>query len=240
MFKSIKENEYVKKFLELWNVPRYRSLIILCIYIIFFALVIASIRGQNSNIINSPNANKVDIMEQYKKMNNYQYRVTIKNEAEQTLIGRVYENKQLIMFNENNYYYNNVYLYKAEEKIYTQTIENLLEFEVWRFSPSFINDLIEKGNFESKTEYADGIVANTYLVNVADFIKLYFGDDTDSNDNISVTIYKNDERVSKVELNLTSIYSQNQFANSYDYKVIIEYELINQIGPIVVNVESSD
>lgn len=240
MFKSVKENEYVKKFLELWNIPRYRSLIILCIYIIFFVLVIASVRSQNSGTLNSANTSKVDIMEEYKEMNNYQYRVTVKNEVEQTLIGRVYENKQLIIFNENNYYYNNVYLYKAEENIYKQTTENLLEFEVWRFSPLFINDLIENGKFESKTEYSDGIVAHTYLVDVADFIKLYFGADTESSDNISVTIYKNKERVTKVELDLTSIYRQNQFNNSYDYKIIIEYELINQMGPIAVNIESSD
>ena len=240
MFKSIKENEYVKKIIELWNVPRYRSLIILGIYIVFFTFVIASIKAQKSSIINSSNINKVDIMEEYETMNNYQHTITIKNQIEDILIGRVYDNKQVITFNDNNYYYNNVYLYKQEKNVYKQTNDKLLAFEVWRFTPSFVSKLIQRGKLESKTEYTDGIIANTYLVNVADFIKLHFGDDIETRDNISLTVYKNNERVTKVKLDLTSVYHQNQFANSYDYEVIIEYRLINQISPITVNIESSD
>ena len=237
MFKNIRENDYVKKFVELWNNPRYRSIIILVVYIIFFAFVIASI---NSSRPTTSGTNKVDIRSSYAQMNNYRYQATIKNESEQKIVGRVADNKQIIVFDETNYYYNNVYLYKQEEKIYKQTDEQLLDFEIWRMTPTFINSLIEKGSFESKTEYANGEVANTYLVNVDNFIELYFGDEAETEETISVTLHQNNERVLKVELDLTPIYHQQQFSNQYDYEVTIEYDMIEQINPIVVNVESSD
>ena len=243
MFKGIKENEYVKKILEFWNIPRYRSLIKLGIYIIFFTLVIVSIKNQDDIIVNSNDTNKGGIMETYKKMDNYQYRATIQSDVSRTLVGRVYENRQLIIFNDNNYYYNNVNLYKREEgthDVYLETQEKLLEFEVWRFNPIFINALIERGQFESKTEYADGIIASTYLVDLADFVELYFGDKDDFEEDIIITMYQDNEMVTKVELDLTPIYQQGQFVNSSYYKVTIEYEQINQIIPITVNIESSD
>jgi len=236
MFKNIRENDYVKKFVELWNTPRYRSIIILALYIIFFAFVIASINSSRST---TSGTNKVDIRSAYAQMHNYRYQANIKNETEQILVGRVNDNKQLITFNESNYYYNNVHLYKQEESVYKQTNEQLLDFEIWRMTPSFIDSLIEKGSFESKTEYADGEIANTYLVNVADFIELYFGDETESEEVIRVTLHQNNERILKVELDLTAIYHQQQFAK-YDYIVIIEYDMIEQITPIVVNIESGD
>ena len=233
MFEKIKENEYVQKFIELWEIPRYRSLIKLGIYIIFFAFVIASINTNSTNDLTPTNTNKVDVMEAYEEMSNYQYRVTTKNEIEN-------EDKQIITFNDNSYYYNNINLYKRENDVYKLSNDNLSEFAVWRFSPSFITNLIQKGEFESKTEYADGIIANTYLIKVEDFLMAYYNTVTTDDRTFKLTIYQSEKQVTKVELDITNIYNMSQYANSYDYEVTLEYSLINQIGPIIVNVESSD
>ena len=144
------------------------------------------------------------------------------------------------MFGKNNYYYNNVHIYKREEDIYKKTEEQLLDFEVWRITPKFIDSLIEKGTFESKTQYADGEVANTYLVNISDFIKLYFGDEIETTEVMSVNLRQNDERVLSAELDLTAIYHQQDVSNQHDYIVKIEYDMIDAIKPIIVNVEGSD
>lgn len=239
MFKNISGNEYVKKIIELWNNPRYRSLLVLGLYVIFFAVIIASINSSTPNISNNSN-NKIDIIGTYKKMDNYRYKAIIKNENEEILIGDVYENKHKITYDNNSYYYNNVYLYKQEENKYKVFNDKLFEFEIWRLTPSLINDLKQKGNFESKTEYTDGKVANTYKISVVDFIKMYFGDDTEGDGFISLTLHEDSERIIKVELDLTPVYKQNQFANQYDYKVTIEYDMINQISPIIVDLESSE
>ena len=52
--------------------------------------------------------------------------------------------------------------------------------------------------------------------------------------------YQDKEQIIKVELDLTHIYRMQEFSNSSDYKVILEYSLIGEISPIVVNIESSD
>ena len=69
MFNRIKENGYVQKFLEIWSNPRYRSLIILGLYAIFFIFVIVYIRSLNNN---SMKVEKVDTVQEYKSMDNYQ------------------------------------------------------------------------------------------------------------------------------------------------------------------------
>lgn len=238
MFKSIKENEYVKKIIELWNNPRYRSILILGLYIIFFAVIIASIKSKQS--FSPIDTTKKDVMEVYQEMNNYKYNATIESESMQTLIGHVYNDRQIITFNGNNYYYNSVYLYKQEENIYTQISGQLLEFEIWRITPKLIGSLVENGTFESKTEYADGKVSNTYLVNASDFIELYFGDKTETDDLITVTLLQDSKSIIKAELDLTTIYHQQQISNQHDYMVVIEYSMIDEINPIIVNVESSE
>ena len=239
MFEKIKENEYVQKILELWNIPRYRSLIILFIYFIFFAFVIASINTNSSLNTNSNNI-KVNVMEKYIQMDNYQYNATIKNETEINLIGKVNKDKQIIMFNNDTYYYNNINLYKNKANLYIKTDDNLLDFEVWRFSPLFINNLIKKGKLESKTEYTDGTNSKTYLVQIKDFLKAYNNVVTDDTRTFEIIIYQNEKQITKVELELTDIYNMGEYSNSYDYEVILEYSLVDEIGPIIVNVESSD
>ena len=230
-----KNNEYVQKFLELWNVPRYRSLIKLCIYFIFFMVVIASIN--TSSKVSTKNE-KVDIMEEYKNLTEYQYTATIKNEVVESYVGYTYNNKHLILFNEDNYYYENE-LYKEYEEEYKKIDDNLFYFDVWKFMPSFVSSLIQKGKLDSKTEYADGSTAEAHLVSVSDFISLYSDEITIDDRNISITIHKNEDKVKKVELDLTNIYNQGEYSNHFDYKVTIEYVSF-EVKPINVNLESSD
>ena len=230
-----KNNEYIQKFLELWNIPRYRSLIKLSIYFIFFLVVIASINTSNTNHYVEP---KVDVMEEYKKLTSYHYTATIKNEIVESYVGYTYNNKHLILFNEDNYYYEDD-LYKEYEDGYQKLDNALFDFDIWKFTPSFISSLIQKGEFSSKTEYVDGSTSNTYLVSGSDFISLYFNDVTNSSENISITIYKNEDKVKKVELDLTNIYNLKEFSNAFDYKVTIEYVSFD-VKPIMVDLESSD
>jgi len=238
MFDRIKKNENVKKFLELWNVPRYRSLIILFMYVIFFAFVISSIN--TDNIGEYEEHEKIDVIEEYKHMDSYRYFVTVKNDVEKKLTIDTNKNDQIITFNDEKYYYNGIKLYKNEEDSYKKTDSNLLEFEVWRFTPLFINNLIEKGIFDSKTEYADGTFANTYLVKIEDFIKAYYNAETNDTRTFELTVYQDEKQVNKIKLDLTNVYNMNQNANNYDYIVTLEYSLIGKISPIIVKIESSD
>ena len=238
MFKNIKENEYVKKIIELWHIPRYRSLLVLGIYIVFFMIVIALI--DISKPVNLNDKPKVNVLDVYSSMESYKYKAIIENEKTETLTGKVYVSDQIINFNEENYYYNNIYLYKQDGEVYKKVSEKVLDFEIWRMTPPIIRALVKKGKFDSKTEYSDGIIANTYLVSVSDFVKLYYVEDTENYESIKITLYENKNNILKVYLDLTNVYKHSQDANNYDYEVTIEYELIDVMNPIDVEIESSD
>lgn len=237
MFNKVRENVYIRKFLELWNIPRYRSLLILGLYAIFFMIIIASIKTKND--FSDYSTTQKDAMEEYRIMDNYEYIATITNEDTKILIGKVYKEKQIILFDNDNYYFDGV-MYKKDDS-YIKIEDKLLEFDVWKMTPLFISNLVEKGSLDYKTEYSDETISKTYKIDIKEFIKLYFSDDTDSsNTYISVTIYENQTRVTKVELDLSSIYHMKQYANAYDYKITLEYDSINALAPIVVDLESSD
>lgn len=233
MFNRIKENGYVQKFLEIWNNPRYRSLIILGLYAIFFIFVIAYIRSLNNN---SMKVEKVDTVQEYKSMDNYQYRATIKNEDVKTLIGKVDKQNQILTYNNSDYYIVNDKIYTKEDK-YIELEDKLLDFDIWKFNPKFISELLEKGEVNSKTEFTDGTNAKSYLVKVSDFIKLYFGDETEDDRFVNVTVYQSSTQITKVELDITNIYNMGQYANSSNYIITLEYEFVGQISPIVIEIE---
>lgn len=238
MFKSIKENVYVQKFLELWEVPRYRALIKLGLYIIFFIFVITLIRTQDNNISKNP-VTKINIMENFKNMNNYQYKAIINNEGEETFVSRVNSGKELIIYNSDTYYFDGIKIYKKIDS-YQEFKDIIFDFDIWRFNPLFITNLIDNGEFNAKTEYQDDTISNEYLVKVKDFVKLYDGLDIDDERTFSLVVYHTKKQVTKVTLDLTNIYNMKENANAFDYKVSLEYDLINEIAPITVNIESSD
>lgn len=243
MFKNLKENNYVKKFLELWNTPRYRSLIILGLYFIFFVFVIATIRsGYKNNTTTS--VTKKDVLEEYRLLDNYQYKMTIETDTNKTLIGQVYKDKQTFTYNNENYYisYGKVYI---KNDTYEEIDMPLLDFDVWRFTPTFITNLRLSGKLDATTEYADKSISKTYLVPIKVYRDNYYDIDyesgvvSDLEESIKLTIYQNDTKVTKVELDLTSVYSNEDTSDSH-YFVTIEYEFENQISPIIIDVEGSE
>lgn len=234
MFNKIKNNVYIQKILEIWGNPRYRSLIILGLYAIFFTFVIMYIRSLNDNSLKSPKV--IDIMEEYKNMDNYQYRATIKNTDTKVLIGKVDGSNQILNYNNKDYYIVNDKIYTKEDK-YIELDEKFLEFDIWKIDPELVNKLLEKGEINSKTEFTDGISAKNYLVKISDFIKLYFGEEIDDDRTINVTIYESSTQVTKVELDVTNVYNMGQYANTNDYKITLEYEFIDDINPIVIEIE---
>lgn len=78
MFKKTKEkinnNEYVAMFKKLWANKRYRSLLILLLYFIFFGIIIGSVRSNYKNMDNIPEDDKkeeVTVVEKMSSWNNY-------------------------------------------------------------------------------------------------------------------------------------------------------------------------
>lgn len=78
MFKKTKEkinnNEYIVLFKKMWSNKRYRSLLILFLYFIFFGIIIGSVRSNYKNMDNVPEDNpkkEVTVVEKMSSWNNY-------------------------------------------------------------------------------------------------------------------------------------------------------------------------
>ena len=78
MFKNTKEkinnNEYIVLFKKMWSNKRYRSLLILFLYFIFFGIIIGSVRSNYKNMDNVPEDNskkEVTVVEKMSSWNNY-------------------------------------------------------------------------------------------------------------------------------------------------------------------------
>ena len=153
-----------------------------------------------------------------------------------TLIGKVDKQNQILTYNNSDYYIVNDKIYTKEDK-YIELEDKLLDFDIWKFNPKFISELLEKGEVNSKTEFTDGTNAKSYLVKVSDFIKLYFGDETEDDRFVNVTVYQSSTQITKVELDITNIYNMGQYANSSNYIITLEYEFVCQISPIVIEIE---
>ena len=122
MFKKTKEkinsNEYVILFKKMWDNKRYRSILILVIYFIFFGIIIGVTREnyKNTEINDSGDSSKQPtIIEKKNNWNNYeknyQYIITLNDEkiadvkVDDGIINLNVNNKEYIVINNENIKY---------------------------------------------------------------------------------------------------------------------------------------
>lgn len=120
MFKKTKEkinnNEYVALFKKLWANKRYRSLLILFLYFIFFGIIIGSVRSNYKNMDNLPEEDKkedVTVVEKMSSWNNYnndyEYKIIVNDLEEATcnikdgIVNLTVNNKNYTIINGNIY-----------------------------------------------------------------------------------------------------------------------------------------
>lgn len=142
----MKEN--VSKFKEIWSNPRYKSLIILGLYFLFFAVIIIYSKIASSSII-SPDI-ELTALEKLKVKSDYQFSLKI---DDQIIDGQV-EN-DVLTFN-----------YKDKKYTYENEIINPTDFEYQTILKYIylnkIYDLINNQEIYSKTEFNDNTLSKTY------------------------------------------------------------------------------
>lgn len=136
MFKKTKEkinnNEYVILFKKLWANKRYRSLLILFLYFIFFGLILGSARSNYKNMDNLPKEEKkeeVTIVEKMSSWDNYNddysYKIIVNDKEIATwaindgIINLAVDDKNYTIIN------NNIYLNKNDDMKKVNKIDNL-------------------------------------------------------------------------------------------------------------------
>lgn len=136
MFKKTKEkinnNEYVILFKKLWANKRYRSLLILFLYFIFFGLIIGSVRSNYKNIEDYPIEDKKEELSIVEKMtswdnynSDYQYKIVV-NDKEKAICN-IKDGIVNLTVNDKNYMIinNNIYLNKNDDLKKINKIDDL-------------------------------------------------------------------------------------------------------------------
>lgn len=197
MFKKTKEkinsNEYVILFKKMWDNKRYRSILILVIYFIFFGIIIGVTREnyKNTEINDSGDSSKQPtIIEKKNNWNNYeknyQYIITLNDEK----IADVKVDDGIINLNVNNKEYivinNVIYQNKNDDLKKVKEIPNLK-----------ISLPITKLNIREIMNYLKNLEASNYTENAIKYqiSSSYFIDNTEENIDVEVYGYDNLERI---------------------------------------------
>lgn len=157
MFKKtkekIKQNEYVVFIKKIWDNKRYRSLLILALYFIFFFIIITGLRSsyqENQNMDNNESNNNYfsfeNLKEEYNNLRDYSYEIfvnegsLIKGKIENGVNNFEYMNEQYTIINDN--------IYKEEE-------ENLKKIELTE--EDIILTIVDKVMLNNLVDYVSSL-----------------------------------------------------------------------------------
>lgn len=191
MFKKTKEkinnNEYVAMFKKLWSNKRYRSLLILLLYFIFFGIIIGSVRSNYKNMDNISEDDKkeeVTVVEKMSSWDNYnsdyKYNVAVNDldaatcSVKDGIVNLTVNNKNYTIIN------NNIYLNKNDD---LKKVNKITELK--------ISIPITKLNVKNIMDYLRNLEIDSYQENKINYYvpASYFIDDVD--DNILVEVIGN-------------------------------------------------
>ncbi len=184
---KINNNEYVILFKKIWDNKRYRSILILVLYFIFFTVVITATRTSYQNMENSNNQSEISIEAKMNAWNSftddYQYAILV-NEQEvgnisvnDGIIDLLVGDKQYTIINDN------IYLNKNDDLKKISKIDDL-----------DISISILKLNMEDIMNYLKGIKEYSYEDNTIKYqiSSSYFSDSEEVDDTILVEVTGND------------------------------------------------
>ncbi len=218
MFKRIKGNKTFIKIKELWQNDKTHPFVVLGLWLVFFVIAILFVRGT----ANHPNANSENnIGTDFNTIKSYSFSYQYENNE---INGNVYNDKIEFILDNHRYYYNeNLYLVNGDT-----LVKQDLNYDILKINSIMLNNLLGKLTGVKN----DGFTR--YLVPLDRFINL-FEIDTDAdlslamNYNIVVDVYKKDNIINKVVLDLTN-YRIFRFNNNSPYQVSIYFYNINKIN----------
>jgi hypothetical protein len=215
-----------KKIQEIWKNKRYRSLLILGGYLIFF-MFLGSIFSYNGSVDTPTNKesgvtlNKVYNFE-------YKYKINYLNdfdypEKEVNIEGKHYLEKDYFTVKETgeSYYFEKNKYYNATEKL--KEIKDTMFFDITLITPINLSKYLEKATLKKKNEDVEtGMLEKEYELKIKDYLLIYDNEKTDIDGFITIKTYTKDNKPVKAILDLTNF-----------GKVIIEanYSKLNKVEP---------
>lgn len=224
----MKEN--YRKFKELMKNSRYRAIIKLFLWFLFFALLYLIINNGmvTSKYVsnNSNNNGKIkktnDAIENYKNMKNYEYMYTFtyNDGSDKTIIvnGTYFDEKYYFSIGDNNYYFaDELYLVLKDTNELVLDPKIDLPISLTEIDKGVIYNWLSSSSKESEITYNDNSKIAEYLYSVKDAYK------------IIIETFIKDYYIEKIDINLVDFLSTKNL-QLQKFNVKIEYKNINNIS----------
>lgn len=205
--------EKIEKFKELWAVPRYKAIIELIMFFIFFAVIFLIMFIMSLFAEEEPIEIKKSTIENFTSMENYEYIYEInyiinKETLTKEIKGTKYDSTNNFKILSDKYYIKDNSIFNSNDEIVT----NINEYDLIELEP--INIVTKLNEIENKniTTYNDGKIKTEY-----------------NSDLYSITTYEEDNYIYEIDLDLTNKIKETNNKITY-YSIKITYTNINNIN----------
>lgn len=183
---------------EILQDKQKRAILILGLYFIFFLFLTISIRSNykeqapdtTAEIINNEFAPEKISMDSY----SYEYKI-MKEGTLNIYKGKKYKNKEQFIFNNNEYFKENEQVFKKNvgnsvDDFTWEEVENPLIYSEY-LDFDYLNKILEKSEYNSTTNYKDGLSSISYF--------MYLDDAITEN---TMTLTSKDNTLTKIEISI--------------------------------------
>ena len=225
---------FFKKLLAYWKIPRYRSLITLGLYFLFFAFIFIYIYIMNSITTPTEEKQEMNAIFALATMDNYEYYYEIDSlgaleTSSYTISGIRYDNQDNFKIGNDSFYVQDDVIYSVDE---TKDITDIVPIDLLLLRPNHIYEFLQNSTGTSRIEYQNGEAKVTYTVPVTLFnIAFLQGIDETNTDVVEVTTYEKNNRIYQIDLNIYNLMKLVD-SNFDSYMIKITYENIDNIKKV--------
>lgn len=197
-----------KKIREYWKIPRYRSLMTLGLYLLFFAVILLYIHFMS--FFDNPIEEKqeVNAVLTLATMDNYEYyyeidSVGLLGTSSYTISGIRYEDQDNFKIGNDSFYVQDNIIYSVDEN---KQITDIVQIDLLLLRPNQIYEFLRNSMSANRIEYQNGEAKVTYSIPVTMFnIAFLQGIDETNTDVVEITTYEKSNQIYQIDLNIYNL-----------------------------------
>lgn len=224
----------LKKIREYWKIPRYRSLMTLGLYLLFFAVILLYIHFMS--FFDNPIEEKqeVNAVLTLATMDNYEYyyeidSVGLLGTSSYTISGIRYEDQDNFKIGNDSFYVQDNIIYSVDEN---KQITDIVQIDLLLLRPNQIYEFLRNSTSANRIEYQNGEAKVTYSIPVTMFnIAFLQGIDETNTDVVEITTYEKSNQIYQIDLNIYNLMKLVD-SNFESYMVKITYANIDNIKKV--------